>query len=96
MPMGEMGDHHLLATNGVNIGALMRSQAGHAPCWIYSIGGDDIDAAMEQIKAGGGQVIDGPHQMQARGVLRRLEGGGRLSARPCLFIMGSTVLSSCA
>ena len=58
MPMGEMGDHHLLATNGVNIGALMRSQAGHAPCWIYSIGVDDIDAAMEQIKAGGGQVLD--------------------------------------
>ena len=63
MPMGEMGDYHLLAANGVRMGALMRSPAGQEPRWMYYIGVGDIDAAMEQIKAGGGQVLDGPHQI---------------------------------
>ncbi|MBE0587632.1 MAG: VOC family protein [Hydrogenophaga sp.] len=63
MPMGELGDYHLLAANGVNIGALMRSPAGHAPRWTYYIGVGDIDVAMAQIQAGGGQVLDGPHQI---------------------------------
>ena len=63
MPMGEMGDYHLLAANGVRMGALMRCPAGQEPRWMYYIGVDDIDAAMEQIQAGGGQVLDGPHQI---------------------------------
>ena len=61
MPMGAMGDYRLLGANGVNIGALMRSGAGHAPGWIYYIGVADIDAAVEKIKTGGGEVLDGPH-----------------------------------
>jgi uncharacterized protein len=63
MPMGEMDDYHFLATSGVTIGALMRSPAGQASRWIYYIGVDDIDTAMEKIKAGGGQVLDGPHEI---------------------------------
>jgi hypothetical protein len=63
MPMGEMGDYHFLAANGVRIGALMRSHAGQAPRWLYYIGVEDIDAAMGKIKAGGGEVINGPHQI---------------------------------
>jgi len=63
MPMGAMGDYHLLAANGVRMGALMRSPTGQEPRWMYDIGVDDIDAAMERIKAGGGQVLDGPHQI---------------------------------
>ncbi|WP_290974110.1 VOC family protein [Hydrogenophaga sp.] len=63
MPMGEMGDYHLLAANEVRMGALMRSPAGQEPRWMYYIGVGDIDAAIEQIKAGGGQVLNGPHQI---------------------------------
>jgi predicted enzyme related to lactoylglutathione lyase len=63
MPMGEIGEYHFLATSGVTIGALMRSPAGQTPRWIYYIGVEDIDAAMEKVKAGGGQVLDGPHEI---------------------------------
>ncbi|NWF46395.1 VOC family protein [Hydrogenophaga sp. D2P1] len=63
MPMGEQGDYHLLAANGVRMGALMRSPVGQEPRWLYYFGVEDIDAAVEQIKAGGGQVLDGPHQI---------------------------------
>jgi len=42
---------------------LMRSHAGQAPRWIYYIGVEDIEAAMQKIKAGGGQVLDGPHEI---------------------------------
>ena len=63
MPMGEMGDYRLLGANGVNIGALMRSGAGHAPGWVYYIGVADIDLAVAKIKTGGGEVLDGPHQV---------------------------------
>ena len=63
MPMGAMGDYHFLAANGVNIGALMRSHVGQAPRWIYYIGVENIDAAMAAVKAGGGEVVDGPHQI---------------------------------
>lgn len=60
MPMGELGDYHLLAANGVRMGALMRSPAGQEPRWLYYFGVDDIDAAMKQIQASGGQVLNGP------------------------------------
>jgi predicted enzyme related to lactoylglutathione lyase len=63
MSMGELGDYHLLAANGVRIGALMRSPAGQEPRWLYYFGVDDIDAAMGQILTGEGQVLDGPHQI---------------------------------
>lgn len=41
----------------------MRSHAGQAPRWICYIGVEDIDTAMEKVKAGGGQVLDGPHEI---------------------------------
>ncbi len=61
MPMGPMGDYRFLAASGVTVGALLRSQAGEAPRWIYYIGVSDIDEAARKIRAGGGQVLDGPH-----------------------------------
>lgn len=60
MPMGAMGDYHFLAAEGRNIGALMR---GPAPRWLYYIGVEDIDVAMARITAGGGQVLEGPHEI---------------------------------
>lgn len=71
IPMGETGDYPLFAASGVNIGALMRSHAGQAPRWTYYIGVEDIDVAIEKIEAGGGKVLDGPHEIP----------GGELSLR---------------
>jgi predicted enzyme related to lactoylglutathione lyase len=61
MPMGPMGDYHFLAANGVNIGAVMSGRPEHPPGWMYYIGVHDIDAAVKTLKAGGGQLLDGPH-----------------------------------
>lgn len=63
MPMGEMGEYRFLAANGVTIGALMRAHSGQAPRWTYYIGVADIDVAAAKIRAGGGQVLDGPHEI---------------------------------
>lgn len=51
------------SSTAFRIAALMRSQDGQGPRWMYCIGVEDIDAAMEKIKAGGGQVLNGPHQI---------------------------------
>jgi predicted enzyme related to lactoylglutathione lyase len=50
MPMGEMGNYHFLAANGVNIGALMRSHADQAPRWISTLN-EDIDARCRRSQA---------------------------------------------
>ena len=63
MPMGEMGEYRFLAANGVTIGALMRAHAGQAPRWFYYIGVADIDVAAAKITAGGGHILDGPHEI---------------------------------
>ncbi len=63
MPMGELGDYSFLAANGVTVGAVMRCPPGQSPRWMYYFGVEDIDAAMNKVKAGGGQVLDGPHEI---------------------------------
>ncbi|MET0178998.1 MAG: VOC family protein [Novosphingobium sp.] len=63
MPMGPMGDYSFLAANGTTIGAAMRAQGDTAPRWLYYFGVEDIDAAAAAVSAGGGQVLDGPHEI---------------------------------
>lgn len=60
MPMGDMGDYSFIAAGEVTIGAVMR---GSTPGWLYYIGVADIDAASAAVTAGGGQVLDGPHEI---------------------------------
>jgi predicted enzyme related to lactoylglutathione lyase len=63
MPMGAMGDYHFLGASGVSIGALMRSPSGQTPRWLFYFGVEDIDAATAKVTAGGGRVLDGPHEI---------------------------------
>jgi predicted enzyme related to lactoylglutathione lyase len=64
MPMGEMGDYRFIQANGVNIGAIMRKPPQlPVSLWTYYIGVDDIDRAAEAIKAGGGQILNGPMEI---------------------------------
>jgi predicted enzyme related to lactoylglutathione lyase len=58
-----MGDYTLVAANGVTIGAVMRLSSAAAASWRYYIGVEDIDAAFKAVAAGGGTVIDGPHEI---------------------------------
>ena len=59
--MGEMGDYKFINQGGVMIGAILRKPPQlPVSLWTYYIGVDDIDRAVDAIKAGGGQVLNGP------------------------------------
>jgi predicted enzyme related to lactoylglutathione lyase len=64
MDMGEMGKYRFIQSNGVNIGAIMRKPAQlPVSLWTYYVGVDDIDRAVDAIKAGGGQIFNGPMEI---------------------------------
>jgi uncharacterized protein len=64
MPMGEMGDYVFIAHHGQPIGAVM-NQAPSQPraMWNFYVRVGEIDAAVERVKAGGGEVLDGPMEV---------------------------------
>ena len=62
--MGPMGVYRLFAVNGVETGGMMDAPPGMgAPRWTYYFTVTDIDAALERVRSGGGQVINGPHEV---------------------------------
>jgi predicted enzyme related to lactoylglutathione lyase len=64
MPMGELGDYRFLQDSGTAIGAIMGLIPPNTrPQWSFYIGVDDIDRAAEAVRAGGGQVLMGPHEI---------------------------------
>jgi predicted enzyme related to lactoylglutathione lyase len=64
MPMGEMGDYRFIQANGANIGAIMRKPPQRpVSAWNYYIGVDDIDRATHAVTDGGGQILNGPHEI---------------------------------
>jgi uncharacterized protein len=64
IPMGEMGTYQLFAHGEHAIGGMMNKPAQMpAPAWTFYFNVDDIDAAIERTKAGGGQIINGPMQV---------------------------------
>lgn len=64
MDMGPMGKYRFLQANGVGIGALCDAgKEGPGPRINYYIGVEDIDRAVETVKAKGGTVEDGPHEI---------------------------------
>lgn len=64
MPMGAAGDYLFLQHGGVAIGAIMPPMHEKArPQWTYYLGVADIDRSAGAVKAGGGQVLMGPHQI---------------------------------
>jgi len=64
MDMGAMGTYQLFAHGEQAIGGMMNKPAQMpAPCWTFYFNVTDVDAALERVKAGGGQVINGPMQV---------------------------------
>ena len=63
MPMGDMGDYRFLARDGVRIGALCPVQPGGSSGWRYYIRVPSISKSVEAVKAGGGIVAMGPHEV---------------------------------
>lgn len=67
MDMGAMGSYDLFSHKGADIGGMMRL-APNMPgpgvsFWLPYFGIDGIDAAAARVKAGGGKVVNGPHDV---------------------------------
>jgi predicted enzyme related to lactoylglutathione lyase len=62
--MGPMGIYQLFDVNGVQTGGMMKRPAHlPTPFWTYYFRVEAIGAGVERIKAGGGSILNGPHQV---------------------------------
>ena len=65
MDMGPMGIYQLFKAGGDEaIGGMMtKLDAMPVPFWLYYFNVAGIDAAAKAVEAGGGQVLNGPHEV---------------------------------
>jgi hypothetical protein len=64
MPMGPMGDYCFVDHGGMRIGAIMQKpEHGPIATWMFYFGVDSVTAAKAAIEAGGGKVMNGPHEV---------------------------------
>lgn len=64
MNMGEMGTYQLIRDGGDQaVGAMFNSPHVPTPMWAFYFKVPSINAAIEKVEAGGGQVLMGPHQV---------------------------------
>ena len=61
--MGPMGVYRVFGTGGAGGGMMTKMAQVPHPFWLYYINVSSVDAAVERIKAGGGQVTMGPHEV---------------------------------
>jgi len=62
--MGSMGPYQMFAVGGKVVGGIMtKPPEMPAPFWNHYIHVDGADAAVERIKAAGGSVMNGPHEV---------------------------------
>jgi predicted enzyme related to lactoylglutathione lyase len=63
MPMGEFGDYRFFDFAGQRIGAVCGVMPGGSAGWRYYVRVPSIAKAVEAVKAGGGSVSMGPHEV---------------------------------
>lgn len=64
MPMGPMGDYCFIDHGGETIGAMMQKpEQVPMGLWNFYIRVPKLDTAIEAVKAGGGQVLNGPMEV---------------------------------
>lgn len=64
MDMGPMGVYRIFATGGNPIGGMMtKMPQTPVPFWLYYFNVEAIDAAIERVKEGGGQLVNGPMEV---------------------------------
>jgi uncharacterized protein len=63
MPMGEFGEYRFFARNGTTIGAVCGVMPGGSSSWRYYVRVPSISTAVDAVKAGGGTVSMGPHEV---------------------------------
>jgi uncharacterized protein len=58
---GPAGPYHVFTVRGQTIGGMYaKPPLVPAPLWLYYFNVTDINAAVERVRAGGGQVVEGP------------------------------------
>jgi len=58
---GEVGTYQMFCAAGELVGAMLtKPQSIPTPFWLYYFNTDDIDAAAQRVKAGGGDILAGP------------------------------------
>lgn len=64
MPMGPLGDYTFLKAGETGFGAMMNKSVPDMPTvWTYYFFLNDLDAAIERIKAGGGEIVQEPTEI---------------------------------
>jgi predicted enzyme related to lactoylglutathione lyase len=59
--VGEMNTYQLFSTGGQTIGGMLTKPPTRPdPFWLYYFNVDNIDTAAQRVRAGGGQILDGP------------------------------------
>lgn len=70
MPMGDMGDYHMVGRGGAMLGGVMTAAAqGPGPGWRFYFRVDEIDAALDRVVAAGGTVVHGPQEVPGGGFI---------------------------
>ena len=61
---GPIGIYQLFATGDAPVGGMMnKMDVFPKPFWLYYFNVDDIDAAEARVTGGGGQILNGPHEV---------------------------------
>jgi uncharacterized protein len=69
---GVMGTYQLFSAGGQMVGGMFtKPPTTVAPFWLYYFDVDDIDAAMERVVAGGGQILEGAIEVPGGGWVAR-------------------------
>jgi uncharacterized protein len=64
---GAVGTYQLFSAGGQTIGGMFTKPAMEpVPFWLYYFNVRDIDVAMKRVKAGGGQILNGPIEVPGR------------------------------
>ena len=64
MDMGPMGKYRIFGADGVRMGGMMdKPESAPASAWGFYVNVDGIDAAIDRIKASGGQVLMRPSEV---------------------------------
>jgi predicted enzyme related to lactoylglutathione lyase len=62
--IGQTDTYQLFSSGGLTIGGMYtKGPAAPPPYWLLYFNVEDIDAAVERVKAGGGQVFEGPDEL---------------------------------
>jgi uncharacterized protein len=64
LDMGAMGIYQIFAIENTPAGGIMtKMEAMPIPFWLFYFNVENINAAAQRVKAAGGQVVLGPHQV---------------------------------